>query len=330
MTEKRKISFGIEGAPEYIWNRSFDVDYWQRRIEKIDLDRKEDRKEAFYLLLQLSDLYMHIVAAELRNPNDVWRMVKEETRKGHMTGVLEELETEEGETKYGLKAYGSEDNKLATVDLNQEELEKKLSDKQLAALGLGVPTDMNVEGVSIRFEDSAEAYLEVCNFILGFWSRVNDHGLYKSYKHGFRHPSFSEKTMNYMKQEFPMAIDINWDELEQDVQDGQNIFFIQLEEAEETEEDEATEEELRDEEEYEKYNFTVYEIQPEVSLKLADIVLRLLSNLFAEYDNQQVWQDFKELMVDPSEMPYIYRDRFNFTTFLKEEAVPDQVKERAE
>lgn len=310
--EKRKISFNIGNAPEYIWNRSFDIDYWERRIDKINLDRAEDRKEAFYLLLQLTDLYMHIIASELRDPNDVWRMVKEETYTNDIRDVLEYLETEDREMPYNLEMYGK-DNKLATVKL-EETLDKELNAKQKAAMGLGVPVDLNVEGIPIRMEDSAEAYLRVSNFFLGFWSRVDDANLYKSYKHGFRHPAFNMKTLEYMKEEFPMVVDIDWDAVERDVKEDETEFFMQLEETEEEKE----------------YTIGVFEIQPKVCVELADVVLRLISNLFAEYDNKQVWDDFKQTMVNPDEIPYIYRERFKVSMFLDEDAVPENVRKRAE
>lgn len=312
MTEKRKISFNAGNAPEYIWRRSFDIDYWKRRLEKIDLDNKQDKKESFYLLLQLTDLYVHIVAAELRNPEDVWRMIKEETYSGHIQNVLEYLETGNPEMPYDLKAFG-EENKLATVEL-EEDLDKNLDASQKAAMGLGLPVDVNVEGVSIRMEDSAEAYLRTSNFFLGFWTRVKDVDLYNSYKHGFRQPKFDEETLKYLKKQFPMAIDIDWDGLEADVKKEDTVFLMQLEDAEKEQE----------------YTINVFEVQPEVSYQLASIVLRLIGNLFSGEDRETVWEDFKQLMAEPDEMPYIYRERFKAKMFLDEDAIPEHVQKRAE
>lgn len=312
MPEKKKITFHAGSTPEYIWKRSFDIDYWKRRLEKIDLDEKEDKKESFYLLLQLTDLYTHIIAAELRNPEDVWRMIKEETYSGHIENVLDYLETGNPEMPYDLKAFG-EENKLATVEI-EENLDENLDASQKAAMGLGVPIDTSIEGVSIRMEDSAEAYLRTSNFFLGFWKRVKDMDLYNSYKHGFRQPKFDEGTLEYLKDQFPMAVDINWDKLESDVKKKDTVFFMQLEEAEQEQE----------------YTISVFEVQPKVSWELASIVLRLIGNLFSGKDRETVWEDFKQVMGEPDEMPYIYRERFKAKMFLDEDAVPEHVKEQVD
>jgi len=76
-----------QGSPfKFLWQFRYPFAYWDNRLEKINPYNEQDRLEALYSLVQLTDIYAHIFAAYVRNPEQPWFFVKENTFRGISTG----------------------------------------------------------------------------------------------------------------------------------------------------------------------------------------------------------------------------------------------------
>ena len=53
---------------QFLWQYNYPFTYWYNRLEKINPYNEHDKLEALYCLLQLTDIYSHIFAANVRNP----------------------------------------------------------------------------------------------------------------------------------------------------------------------------------------------------------------------------------------------------------------------
>lgn len=309
-----EISRNTDSLTDVIWHRSFNLDYWHMRLTRIETDNsQEEKEEAFYLLLQLTDLYAHIITAQLEEPRDVWNNLKN-SRTGDIRRVLSEYEDEDSQFKYNLEKH-SEDDVLANCIELPEELEEEADDHQKAAIGLGCPIDLEDEETSVSFEDNPEKYIEISNFFVGFWKRMYDeHELYKDYKHGFRHPRFNEETMDYIEETVPAIGEAQegiWEDVRERVNDEETILFFQLEETDE-----------------DSHILRVFEAEPEPSLYLAKTVFCLLNNLFNNGQSLGVEDDFNSALDDDGSLPDIYRVLFNTEIFLEPDAVPESLSSR--
>lgn len=307
-----KIKRETDSLTDLIWHKSFNLDYWHMRLTRIDTDNsQEEKEEAFYLLLQLTDLYAHILAAQLEEPRDIWNTLKN-SRTSDIRDTFSEYEDEESQFKYNLEQHGEDDVLANTTEL-PEELEDEADDYQKAAIGLGCPVDLEDEETSVSFEDNPDTYIKISNFFAGFWKRMYDeHELFKDYKHGFRHPRFNEETMDYIEEIVPAIGEARegiWEDMRERADSEETILFFQLEETNEN-----------------SHILRVFEAEPEPSLYLAKAVFCLLNNLFNNGQSLGVEDDFNSVTDDQGNLPDIYRVLFNTEVFLDLEAVPENLK----
>lgn len=162
-----------------LWQRKYPFGYWYNRLEKINPYNEHDRMEALYSLVQLTDIYAHVFAAYAQNPNLPWFFVKENTFRGDIDKVLEELSSE------GMATVGTlSDNPdgLTTIEAH-EEYEIHDLDAIAAAL-LGCPYTIKEESKTVEFDEPPDIHRGICNAILDFAG--NHTALLNDFKHGFR------------------------------------------------------------------------------------------------------------------------------------------------
>lgn len=162
-----------------LWQYRYPFDYWDNRLEKINPHNDQDRLEALYSLVQLTDIYSHVFAAYVRNPEQPWFFIKENTFRGDIDDVLDKLRTE-GRVMVGTLSENPDG--LASIEA-VEEFEIDDMDAIAGAL-LGCPTTINEEEKTVEFEESPDLHRGVCNAILDF--AENHTALLNDFKHGFR------------------------------------------------------------------------------------------------------------------------------------------------
>lgn len=169
-----------QGSPfKFLWQFRYPFAYWDNRFEKINPYNEQDRLEALYSLVQLTDIYAHIFAAYVRNPEQPWFFVKENTFRGDIDGVLDKLRTE-GMATVGTLSENPEG--LATFEPSEEYDLHELD--AIAGALLGCPFTIDEETGSVEFEESPDLHRGVCNAILDF--AENHTTLLNDFKHGFR------------------------------------------------------------------------------------------------------------------------------------------------
>jgi len=164
---------------KFLWQHRYPFAYWDNRLEKINPHNEQDRLEALYTLVQLTDVYSHVFAAYVRNPELPWFFIKENTFRGDIDGVLDKLRTE------GMATVGtlSDDPEgLATIEFDEDYDLDELD--AIAGALLGCPATINQETKSVEFEESPDIHRGVCNAILDF--AENNKALLNDFKHGFR------------------------------------------------------------------------------------------------------------------------------------------------
>lgn len=162
-----------------LWQSRYPFAYWDNRLEKINPHNEQDRLEALYSLVQLTDIYSHVFAAYVRNPEQPWFFIKENTFRGDIDGVLDKLRTE-GMATVGTLSENPEG--LASIEA-EEEYDLDEMDAIAGAL-LGCPVTIDQDEKSIEFDESPDLHRGVCNAILDF--AENHTALLNDFKHGFR------------------------------------------------------------------------------------------------------------------------------------------------
>lgn len=162
-----------------LWQYNYPFAYWDNRLEKINPHNLQDRLEALYCLVQLTDLYSHIFAAKIQNPEMPWFFVAEETYRGDIDNVLEKLRKSDIAT-VGTLAEGPEG--LVNVEANEEYDVDNLD--AIAAGFLGCPHTVDEESKTVEFDEPPELHRGVCNAILDY--AENQTALLNDFKHGFR------------------------------------------------------------------------------------------------------------------------------------------------
>lgn len=279
-----------------LWEENYPFDYWQNRIFKINPYNPEDKMEALFTLLQLSDTYATILSAKLLNPYAPWYVVAEElpTYKIHQT--LEELQVEEdGETYIDLMQLEKEPAALMSYEIKEEWAKSLTTLDLLAADLLGCPANPDKEKKDMKFNDPPERYVAVCNSVVDFWK--NHSMLLNDLKHGFRLLPFDRGTFEDLIEigllrSTDDEIDIEAKIEEYEETKDEYLYFWRLEV-----------DELADPEDYEKdgdveigMRLVVYRADAMLCKDLADITLRLLHNLFGRGGQHEVVDSMEELV----------------------------------
>lgn len=176
---------------KFLWQYHFPFEYWDNRLEKINHYNEQDRLEALYCLVQLTDLYAHVFAAYVRNPEMPWFLVKANTFRKHIDDVLDKLRADDIVT---VGTLSENPEGLATFAANEE---YDLHDLDAIACGLlGCPFTIDEEEESVEFEEPPEIHRGVCNAILNF---ADEHtALLNDFKHGFRVLPISPEGLHHM------------------------------------------------------------------------------------------------------------------------------------
>lgn len=129
--------------------------------------------------MQLTDVYSHIFAANVRNPELPWFFLKEKTYRGDIDDVLDELRSD-GVAMVGSLSEGPKG--LVSIETKEEYDVAELD--AIAAGLLGCPATIDEETNSVEFDESPELHRGTCNAILDF--AENNTALLNDFKHGFR------------------------------------------------------------------------------------------------------------------------------------------------
>lgn len=285
-----------------LWEENYPFDYWQNRIFKINPYNPQDKMEALFTLLQLSDTYATILAAKLRNPYAPWYVVKEElkpTREIHDTFQKLEVEGDHG-TYIELMMLEEEPSTLVNYKIKKEWAESLTTLDLLAADLLGCPAKIDKEERDIEFIDPREKYVAACNAVVNFWKEHTQ--VLNDLKHGFRLLPFDKETFDNMIEMGLLRstdgeVDLQGKMREyQDTKDDY-LYFWRLEV-----------DELADPEEYEEegdveigMRLVVYRTDAMQCRELADITLRLLHNLFGRGGENRVVESMTDLVGEPGD-----------------------------
>lgn len=164
---------------KFLWQYRYPFAYWDNRLEKINPHNEQNRLEALYSLVQLTDVYSHIFAAYVQNPELPWFFVKQHAFKGDIDSVLDKLRTE------GMATVGTlseNPDGLASIETDEEYDLEELD--AIAGALLGCPATIDHETKSVEFDEPPELHRGVCNAILDF--AENHTALLNDFKHGFR------------------------------------------------------------------------------------------------------------------------------------------------
>lgn len=285
-----------------LWEENYPFDYWQNRIFKINPYNPQDKMEALFTLLQLSDTYATILAAKLRNPYAPWYVVTEElkpTREIHQT--LEKLQVTEGDRTYiELMKLEEEPAALVNFEIKEEWAESLTTLDLLAADLLGCPAKIDEEGKDIEFIDRPEKYVAACNAVVNFWK---DHTqLLNDLKHGFRLLPFDRDTFEDMiemgllhSSDDSVDIEAKLDEYQRTKDEYLYFWRLEVDELADPDEFDTTEDvEIG-------MRLVVYRTDATQCKELADITLRLLHNLFGRGGENRVVDSIQSLVGEGNE-----------------------------
>lgn len=174
-----------------LWQYNYPFGYWSNRLEKINPYNEHDKLEALCSLMQLTDIYAHIFAANVRNPELPWFFVKEKTFRGDILDVLDDLRVD------GIPMVSSlsEDQ----PDLIGVEVNEGWNVDEIDAITggfLGCPAQIDTDAKTVEFEEPPELHRGVCNAILDFAD--NNTALLNDFKHGFRVIPLTTRDLSYL------------------------------------------------------------------------------------------------------------------------------------
>lgn len=292
MSEEYDANGPVPSPLRTLWEENYPFDYWHNRILKINPYNPQDKLEALFVFLQLSDTYATLLAAKLHNPYEAWYMIVDQlgNRKTHQTLEFLEVETEDG-TYIDLSMLEGEPEQLTGYEINEDwKGEVSLFDL-LAADLLGCPASIDEQQKSIEFAEPPERYVAACNSVVNFWK---DHwDLLNDLKHGFRLLPFDTETVESMREMgLLQSSEIDIEERIQEYQESKDeyLYFWRLEVDEL-----ADPEELEDEMEI-GMRLVVYKTDVSLCKEMASVALRLLHNLFGRGGEYQVVDSVNSLV----------------------------------
>lgn len=276
-----------------LWEMSYPFELLDRKVERLEPEENYlDRHEAFELMLQLQDIYVHILCANIRNPFQPWEIVTEEMFKYDIEETLDMIKKE-------VPGIGERFDLRELTELPQEKGFKfKITDEwegevdeidMIVGDFLGCSSTIDEENKQVEIEEDSELYIETCNAVINSWEGT--HKLWNDIKHGYRLLPFDWETMEYFEKigfvgEKSIDIDAKKQRYEEGIENGKYYFWRF--ETTETEEGE------------EKAWLSVYEVKSEKSLETAKITLKLLHNLFGrKEDGNKVVEDMKQVLNFP-------------------------------
>lgn len=272
-----------------VWLRNFAFTYWDNRIEKISLYNSEDRLEALFVLMQLSDLYAHLFSVQVRNPDQPWFMVTEKTYKSHIENTLKKLDedTERGPEVFVSRLEEADD--LVSFEKVREEADVDMRDI-IARRILGVPSTYNEEEETLEFSEDMDLHFGAANATLNFW-RENV-PLLNDFKHGFRVLPFDRESLAYLNELgfFPDQeehVEELQEEMEENTESSWGIHFLRMET-----------EQVDD-----RYDVTVHihYANAQACLEMSRVILRQLHNLFNVGRTYGIEEYFEDLILATSD-----------------------------
>jgi hypothetical protein len=306
-----------------LWEMSYPFELLDRKIERLEPEENYlDRHEAFELMLQLQDIYVHILCANIRNPYQPWEMVTERMFKHDIMETLDLIKKEVpgvGE-RFDLRELTElpedEGFKINPTEEWEGEIDEK---KMLIGDFLGCSSNIDEDNKEVELNEDPEMYIETCNAIINSWEGT--HQLWNDIKHSYRLLPFDWNTMDYFRDigfvgKEHTDMEAKKERFEEGVEEGKYYFWR----FETTENDEGVEEAW----------LTVYEVQPEECLKLAEITLKLLHNLFGRReDGNEVVDDMKEVLNFPDNVEFSPMDQL-FGAQLNWGELPDSYPDMSE
>ncbi|RQG98308.1 hypothetical protein [Natrarchaeobius oligotrophus] len=173
------MSSEIQSPFKFLWEYNYPFKYWQNRVQKINPFNEQDRFEALYTAVLLSDIYTHVFAAKVRNPDLPWFVVKEETYRNNINSVLENLESDGFPLVENMLEH---EDTMASIMTNEE---YTIDELEALSIGLlGCPASIDDETQSVEFHEDPWLHRGVCNAILNYADGTKN--LLNDFKHGFR------------------------------------------------------------------------------------------------------------------------------------------------
>lgn len=267
-----------------VWEESYPFAHLASKIERLNLLNEYDKLEALETLLQITDIYAHLLATTIRNPHQPWEVVAEDMRTHKIMETLEELQVElpDGEGFIELHQIPKADFSFNHTITDEWEGHVTV-EEMICADFLGCPAEINQEDKEIEFLEDPEEYIACCNATINFWHGARD--LLNDFKHGYRILPFDWNTVERFQQEGRIRdsefdIEERKQEFEEASQD--KLFFWRLE--------------TNETDEYTQLFLSVYETDPAKCLQFARLIWRLLHNLFGRGGSHKVVDEFKELI----------------------------------
>lgn len=314
---KRELrQFDGDNPPEgsvlqHLWTNNYPFTYWGNRLNKINQLNPHDQMEAVFVLLQLADTYVTILAAMVRNPHQPWFMVRDKTYRHHIDSTLEEFEvmTSDGDRFVDLGTFEETSDEIIGLDIGGEWADSIEALDYFAGSLLGCPADINFDNQQVTFHEDRDVYISLCNGVIQLWQEHVD--LLNDLKHGFRLLTFDWDSMEEMLElGFVQYSDEDLDGIRSDYEQTKDdyVYFWRLEGG--PIEDEEWE--LGSGEEIDSgFRLVVYRIEMERSVRMAHMILSLLFNLINPGEgNHRVVNQVEPLIDDDGVLKM-------FETFLK-------------
>lgn len=221
-----------------LWLQQYPFSYWDNRLEKINPYNPEDRLEALFVLLQLTDLYTHIFSVKVRNPDQPWFLVKEKTMSYDIRDTLDKLTEARDFGEYIFTEKLSEEPEgLIEFDRVLEGWEVTKED-WIAIDLLGCPVEFDTKAEDVVYHEAPESHYIGANAILNFWDE--NRPLLNDFKHGFRVLPFNAGALQTMLDyglEESEEVEEVFDKLRSAGRDEWEQYFVRLSTEESNSED---------------------------------------------------------------------------------------------
>jgi hypothetical protein len=291
-----------------IWNANYPFDYWDNRIAKLNPHNSQDALDALFVLSHLTDIYVTVLTAKLRQPDFLWYTITDDTRIWDIENVLDELEGEKnGQDFYFIENILNQSENLIEIEPVGEWGDNLDPTTALVNQILGCPADFDEENKEISLYYEPEMYLAVSNAIVNYWAQ--NRGLLNDFKHGFRVLPFNWETVDYLISEGP-AESQSLDEIRQDYEEIDADWAFDFWKMEVGEEDNSVI----------PITLAVYTADVSRCKALSRLVLKLLYNLI---DNQlalHISEEVDSIFHGSSDgmVPILHR-QYSFNTKIEKE-----------
>ncbi len=173
------MSTEVRSPFRFLWERNYPFEYWQNRLKKINRYNEQDRFEALYTATLLSDIYLHVFAAKVRNPDLPWFIIKEETYRRQIDGVLEDLHLDGFPM---VEQLLENPDSMVSIEINED---YDIDELDAISVGiLGCPISIDDDSQTVEFHEDPDLHRGICNAILKFAEGMKE--VLNDFKHGFR------------------------------------------------------------------------------------------------------------------------------------------------